>query len=328
MKIIAAFTLSALVLGMPLRAQDNVPYLVNYQGRLTNAAGQSMEDGNYKLRFELYSKRDSSQAGDALIWGRDYTVAVVSGQFNVVLGAEGGNDVGGAAVIPLKFAFVDPERYLQITVLTDKAGAALATPQTIAPRQQILAAPYAIQAQNGVPAGTIVPFAGETAPPGWAVCDGSVKSGSDFSYSALFAAIGKRFGNGDSSDKSFNLPDLRGRTVVGSGIGPGLSARQLGQQVGSETHTLTINEIPSHDHGGLTSIAGAHSHSTSGKAASDDGGSSDTHFTLGDSDAGRSWPGITVSTSGDHRHSITPQGGGSPHNIVQPSLVLNYIIKL
>lgn len=122
-------------------AQDSAPKLVNYQGRLTNASGQPMADGSYKLRFSLYNTKDASQPGDTLVWGADYTVTVVGGQFNVVLGASGGVSATGAAVNDIGFAFTDPARYLQITVLTDNTGTLLTTPQALSPRQQIMASP-------------------------------------------------------------------------------------------------------------------------------------------------------------------------------------------
>ena len=66
-------------------------------------------------------------------------------------------------------------------------------------------------------------------------------------YDGLFALIGTTFG-GDGQT-TFALPDMRSRVVVGSGQGPGLSPRQLGEQSGTETETLTIAKMPAHSHG-------------------------------------------------------------------------------
>ncbi len=63
---------------------------------------------------------------------------------------------------------------------------------------------------------------------------------------ALFALYGTTYG-GDGMT-TFALPDLRGRVPMGQGTGPGLSSRTLGEKSGSETHTLTVNEMPSHSH--------------------------------------------------------------------------------
>ena len=68
------------------------------------------------------------------------------------------------------------------------------------------------------PAGTIIPFAGATAPEGWALCDGSTVSRT--TYVALYSALGDAWGNGDGST-TFHLPDLRGRFLRGVDGGAG-----------------------------------------------------------------------------------------------------------
>ena len=65
------------------------------------------------------------------------------------------------------------------------------------------------------PIGSVIPFAGITIPNGWLDCDGSSLSRSE--YRRLFNIIGTTYGSVDSD--SFNIPDLRGRTVIGSGQG-------------------------------------------------------------------------------------------------------------
>jgi microcystin-dependent protein len=100
---------------------------------------------------------------------------------------------------------------------------------------------------SGRLAGEIIDFAGPNPPPGgWLPCSGQAVS--RLTYSALFAAIGGYWGNGDGST-TFNLPDLRGRATIGSGAGAGLTNRGLGQYGGEENHTLTTNEMPWHGHG-------------------------------------------------------------------------------
>jgi len=64
--------------------------------------------------------------------------------------------------------------------------------------------------------GFVVPYVGSSAPTGWLLCDGSAVSRS--TYSALFALAGTSFGAGDGST-TFNLPDLRARTIIGAGTG-------------------------------------------------------------------------------------------------------------
>ncbi|PHN06707.1 phage tail protein [Flavilitoribacter nigricans] len=79
---------------------------------------------------------------------------------------------------------------------------------------------------------------------GWAFCDGQLLPIA--SYTALFSLLGTTFG-GDGRT-TFALPDLRGRSIVHVGNGPGLSNISWGQKSGAETHTLTTGQLPSHGH--------------------------------------------------------------------------------
>lgn len=100
-------------------------------------------------------------------------------------------------------------------------------------------------APTKIAAGTIAPFAGGTAPPGWLDCFGQAVSRT--TYAALFNAISTTYGAGDGST-TFNVPDFRGRTVVGAGTGAGLTNRTRGASGGSETHPLTAAENGVHGH--------------------------------------------------------------------------------
>lgn len=90
----------------------------------------------------------------------------------------------------------------------------------------------------------IIMFAGNFAPRGWAFCDGQLLPIAQ--NSALFSLMGTTFG-GDGRT-TFALPDLRGRTAIHPGTGPGLSNRRLGASGGSETNTMTIGQMPPHNH--------------------------------------------------------------------------------
>lgn len=91
--------------------------------------------------------------------------------------------------------------------------------------------------------GEVSLFAGSSAPSGWALANGQLLSKSQ--NQALFDAIGTTYGG---SQSAFALPDLRGRTVVGSGTGAGLTARAVGQTFGTPTVTLTEQQMPAHAH--------------------------------------------------------------------------------
>ena len=92
--------------------------------------------------------------------------------------------------------------------------------------------------------GQITLFAGNFAPRGWALCDGQVLTIAQ--NTALFALLGTTYG-GDGHT-TFALPDLRGRTVIHEGTGPGLTGRPLGQKTGVEQVTLTQAQLAAHNH--------------------------------------------------------------------------------
>lgn len=120
-------------------ALADVPQLINYQGKLTDAQGQP-KTGNANLSFEIY---DGAGGGAAKVWGpQNFTnVPLINGQFNIILGT---TDSAGN---PIANAFVSPNAYLQITDLGINAASA-ADDIVISPRQQILSTPYAMQAKN------------------------------------------------------------------------------------------------------------------------------------------------------------------------------------
>jgi microcystin-dependent protein len=96
-----------------------------------------------------------------------------------------------------------------------------------------------------MPTGTVLDFAGSTAPTGFVLCDGASYATTG-AMAALFAVIGYTYGG---SGANFNVPDARGRTSIGAGTGPGLTARTLAAKGGEETHALTTGELASHTHG-------------------------------------------------------------------------------
>lgn len=91
---------------------------------------------------------------------------------------------------------------------------------------------------------SIMLFAGNFAPRGWAFCDGQLLPIAQ--YSALFSLLGTTYG-GDGRT-TFALPDLRGRAPIGPRNGPGLSDYRLGVKGGVEHVTLNLAQIPSHNH--------------------------------------------------------------------------------
>ncbi len=92
--------------------------------------------------------------------------------------------------------------------------------------------------------GEIMMWAGNFAPRGWALCNGQLLSIQQ--NQALFSLIGTTYG-GDGIN-TFSLPDLQGRVPLHWGSGPGLAARGVGEQGGSESVSLTAAQLPAHNH--------------------------------------------------------------------------------
>jgi microcystin-dependent protein len=190
-----------------------------------------------------------------------------------------------------------------------------------------------------VPPGTVVDFAGTAAPDGWLLCFGQAVSRS--TYAALFAKIGTAHGVGNGTT-TFNLPDLRGRVTAGkdnmggtsanrlTALSGGLNGDNLGEAGGAESHTLLVAQLPSHNHGVgtlATSSAGAHVHAVAFNQSNANGNSA-----LGGTNtaANETMTGAAQS-AGAHTHAVTgstaSNGSGEAHNNVQPTLILNKIIK-
>lgn len=145
---------------------------------------------------------------------------------------------------------------------------------------------------------------------GWLVCDGRYLNRTE--YRALFEVFGTSFGSTTSTN--FQLPDFRGR-VPGAvnyswNRNNALSVRNLGATVGAETHTLTINEMPSHNH---TINDPGHTHSYVNQS------SDQAVFGVGEAAADQADNGQTTgsSTTGI---TINNRGGDQAHNNMQPTL--------
>ncbi|TRX62714.1 hypothetical protein FNH22_01050 [Fulvivirga sp. M361] len=143
-------------------------------------------------------------------------------------------------------------------------------------------------------------------PPGWALCNGS---GNYLDFQGV----------------TRNIPDLRGRFNVGYDPGNG-SYNDIGDQGGAASVTLTVSQIPSHNHGGSTSTDGNHTHTVTDQYR--------PTTLLNGSNFDRQ--GVenyltrvthTTSTDGNHSHTINSQGGGL-HENRPPYYTLAYIIRV
>lgn len=194
--------------------------------------------------------------------------------------------------------------------------------------------------QSIIPPGVTLPYSGTSIPSGWLLCDGSAVSRTV--YSALYAAFGTTYGSGDAAT-TFNLPDLRGRTIIGIDVPVSniyadrvtsagtttaqINSKNLGAAGGSQTHQLSSAQMPPHNHdvanyGLIGTVRGAGywdtyndgatnlSQATDGRVATSNFSGNSRAFPIGMATAGGSG-GVTQA-----------------HQNTQPSIVLNYIVKI
>ena len=158
--------------------------------------------------------------------------------------------------------------------------------------------------------GEIRMFAGNFAPRGWAYCDGQLLAVNQ--NDALFSLLGTIYG-GDGRT-TFGLPDLRGRIPIHQGTGPGLSPRRLGEKAGTETATVTPNQLPPHTHAFMASNNTADAKDPTGRVTA----SSTSTAIYGGS--GTLQPLSSQGTGNT--------GGSQSHTNLMPTLCIHYIIAL
>ncbi len=187
-------------------------------------------------------------------------------------------------------------------------GIVMAMGQTIFKITSTLASLVDSTGQRLHQSGFLQAYAGSSAPSGWLLCFGQAVSRS--TYSSLFAIIGTTYGTGNGST-TFNLPDLRGKTIAGLDNMGGSDANvltatfnpnrnTLGASTGQESHQLTIPEMPAHTH-------------------------------LQNTDFGPTAGLQTLKSSGSgniNAQQTSSTGGSTAHQNVQPTMMVNWIIKI
>lgn len=215
------------------------------------------------------------------------------------------------------------------------------------------------------PAGTIKMWLPTTAPSGWQFCYGQALSRT--TNAALFAAIGTTYGAGDGSTTfnvpdlrgtAVVGKDNMGGAAAGrvTTAGSGVDGATLGARGGVQAHTLAATELPAHAHTASTSVvaasagtpagtigaAGTHNHNLAAYGTSN--GSPTTYTQLNINTGTKGPTAILTDTEPDHAHAFTGSamaahahtasttvnnstGGGGAHNNMQPSLVVNFIIR-
>lgn len=170
-----------------------------------------------------------------------------------------------------------------------------------------------------MPTGSILPYAGSSAPTGYLLCDGSAQDRQVNSVNtALFTVLGTTYGVGDGST-TFNIPDLRGRVIAGQDDMGGSSANRL------TNPASTINGI---NGDGLGNVGGSETHLNT---AAQSGLRSHTHNISVSTLTGSGGPDPRISSVSSPSGGPNLGSGGtdasSAHNNVQPTIILNYIIK-
>lgn len=162
--------------------------------------------------------------------------------------------------------------------------------------------------------GQVSAFAGNYCPRNWAPADGTLIAIS--TNSALFSLLGTYYGGNGTTN--FALPDLRGRRPVSYGDGPGIGTYDLGQTAGTTQFTLTTDNLPSHNHVGMSRAAQAQ-----GDTQNPADNSLATTPVTPIYNKGAPTTDMDVGTVG-----LANTGGGQPVNKVSPYLVMRWCVAM
>ena len=167
--------------------------------------------------------------------------------------------------------------------------------------------------------GAIFLFAGNFAPRGYMFCQGQLLPISQ--YAALFAILGTTYGGNGTSN--FGLPDLRGRSPVGQGTGPGISTIDLGELAGVENLNILTTNMPQHNHlVNAVSSAGNQATPTNSLPAA-----------IGVTHPASDFPGLSTYSNSAANTTMAPTaiafaGNSIPMNVRNPYVGINYIIAV
>jgi microcystin-dependent protein len=229
----------------------------SFQGFAIDPDGKALGSTAITVRFSV-----SPSKGIGGNYSETYSLTTDPfGVFNSIIG-KGTKETGSADFKSLDFTKKGTVYKLKVEVKKTNGGI-----YTTINESDFNAVPYARLAENGVPVGTVVAYAGDknNVPEGWLICDGTSVLQSD--YPQLYAAIGSAWG---ASGSSFNVPDLRGMFLRGVNDGrsdaykdPDSGSRvalKAGGNTGDKTGSIQAGETKSHNHSASASNSGAHSH--------------------------------------------------------------------
>jgi microcystin-dependent protein len=293
---------------------SNRPF--SFQGYAIDADGKALATTSITVRFTVY---DNGGSG-ATYTEEDIKTTDVYGVFSAYVGDGTPNEFK-------KLNFTAKNAYFKMKVEVKKTTAGT----FITIHDDFMAeVPYARYAENGVPVGTIVAFAGpkNKIPAGWLPCDGTSYDGSSPDYKQLYDVIGTAWGSTGGSQ--FNVPDLRGMFLRGvdetADVDPDKNTRtaKIGGNSGNLVGSYQLDKFKQHNHTGTTSTDGAHTHDFRSYNANFNHTGSATEGSTKDDEDGTFDANNMVLSAGDHSHTI-PNDGGSETRPV--NAYVYYIIK-
>lgn len=160
-------------------------------------------------------------------------------------------------------------------------------------------------------------FAGNFAPRYWAFADGQLLAINQ--NQALFSILGTTYG-GDGRN-NFALPDLRGRSAVHEGQGPGLGMIRLGEKAGQDRVVLSEKQMPSHSHQANSVLKGSNQ-------KADQKSPANQSLAVSTRPVYANQAANVAMKSGSVETTVAQAGGGQPVPIRDPYLGVNYIICL
>ena len=161
--------------------------------------------------------------------------------------------------------------------------------------------------------GEIIMFGGNFAPAGWAMCAGQLLPISE--NETLFNLIGTTYGGDGQS--TFGVPDLQGRVPVHQGTGSDGINYQMGEEGGVESVTLSTQQIPNHTHVSQTASSGQQANPPNSILADAQTTQNGTRIYSNQA------PTVAMNAN-----TITIQGGSQPHDNIQQTLCVTYVISL
>lgn len=305
-----------------------------FQAYARNVDGSAVSNQTVRVRFSIYPTGNSA----SIEFTEEHNVQTDA--YGIFVAEVGSINTGG--FMGLNFAATKYSLKVEISVqgsnFIEISNKALNSVPYARASAHSASANQATTALNGVPTGTILPFAGEVIPAGFVKCDGAVYSKTDPTYAALANALNGAWGQ---SGNNFNVPDLRGMFLRGvdSGAGndPNAGARTAknGGFAGDRVGSVQLDEFKAHLHdkgtlGGTTNTTGAHTHTVAKSRVGNTSGGNGTEVIFSPGYAANSNL-TTTSSSGDHSHTLNVTGstGNAGGLETRPkNAAVIYIIKL